>query len=70
MLEAMLVLRSRLEALGGRSVRTGQQIVAHLCTLLPTATLWRYQRRTIGDATPPQYEEQELDSLLADLDRG
>jgi hypothetical protein len=48
----------------------GQQIVAHLCKLLPTATLWRYQRRTMDVETPPRYEEQELDTLLADLDRG
>jgi hypothetical protein len=50
--------------------RAGQSIVARLCTLLPTAQLWRYELRPPDEAAAsPVYEEQLLDDLLADLVR-
>ena len=45
----------------------GQEIVAGLCAFMPTARLWRYELRP---PTVPRYEEQDLESLLLDLDRG
>jgi len=45
----------------------GQEIVAGLCASMPTARLWRYEVRP---PMVPRYEEQDLESLLRDLDRG
>jgi uncharacterized protein (TIGR02679 family) len=45
----------------------GQQIVSGLRALVPSARLWRYGLRP---PTTPHYEEQAIDVLLRDLDRG
>jgi hypothetical protein len=48
--------------------RAGQAIVTRLQATLPSARLWRYDVRPPADAaTTPVYEEQLLDTLVADL---
>ena len=46
---------------------SGQEIVAGLRASIPDARLWRYALRP---PDTPRYEEQDLDGLLRDLDRG
>ncbi len=47
---------------------TGQEIVASLRALLPDSGYWRYSPREQAEArAAPRYEEQDIDSLVADL---
>ena len=47
---------------------TGQDIVASLRALLPGSDYWQYGPRAQAEArTTPRYEEQDIDSLVADL---
>ena len=45
----------------------GQEIVTALCSSIPEARLWRF---SLHPSATPRYEEQDLDALLKDLDRG
>jgi uncharacterized protein (TIGR02679 family) len=45
----------------------GQEIVERLTGAIPNVRLWRYDLRP---PAAPRYEEQDLDALLRDLDRG
>jgi uncharacterized protein (TIGR02679 family) len=45
----------------------GQEIVTGLSASISTARPWRYELRP---PTVPRYEEQDLEALLHDLDRG
>ena len=69
---ATVRLLTRLAATGTRlRIRAdddvaGQEIVKGLYSSLPTAQLWRYALRP---APTPRYEEQDLATLLQDLDR-